>query len=69
MVSLIINPFSDNEGFIYFNELLYKTMKRLYGNHRLINKNLIKKEIFAIKEIKKIKKRIQNGDWTAATVR
>ena len=31
---------SDKDGFIYFNELLFKTMRRKYGDERVLNKQL-----------------------------
>lgn len=31
---------ADEEGFVYFNELLFKTMKRVYGERNIKNKIL-----------------------------
>ena len=36
---------SDEEGFVYFNDLLYVSMKRLYGDERVLNKSVAKAEI------------------------
>lgn len=32
---------SDNEGFVYFNELLYKSMRRVYGDPHVKNRILV----------------------------
>lgn len=31
---------ADEEGFVYFNELLFKSMKRAFGEKRITNKIL-----------------------------
>jgi hypothetical protein len=49
---------SDNEGFVYFNELLYKVMRRQYGDPHVKNKVLIEQELVTIKKIKEIKERM-----------
>lgn len=46
---------SDDEGFIYFNDLLLKSMKRVYGNFRLINMILIECELKTYEKIIKIR--------------
>ncbi len=46
---------SDNEGFVYFNELLYRVMRRVYGDPHLKNKLLIKTEIETMHKIHEIK--------------
>jgi hypothetical protein len=41
---LLVQSFiRDNDGFIYFNELLYKTMKRRYANGRTKKKVLMER--------------------------
>lgn len=45
----------DSEGFIYFNELLFKTLKRVYGDEHIKNKIIITKELKALKKIKSIR--------------
>jgi hypothetical protein len=46
---------SDLEGFIYFNELLFKTMKRVYGEKRIKNKVLAEHELKTVQKIQRIK--------------
>ena len=36
---------SDNEGFVYFNELLFRVMRRVYGDPHVMNKILVDHEI------------------------
>jgi hypothetical protein len=36
---------SDEEGFIYFNDLLFKSMKRIYGEKHILNKVLAEHEL------------------------
>lgn len=49
---------SDNEGFIYFNELLFKSMRREYGDKHVKNKLLIHSEITARRKIDGIKEKM-----------
>jgi hypothetical protein len=42
---------SDDEGFVYFNDLLYVSMKRLYGNERIINKTVARAEIKTVTKL------------------
>jgi hypothetical protein len=42
---------SDNEGFVYFNELLYRVMRRVYGDDRVLNKIQVEQEIQTMKKI------------------
>jgi hypothetical protein len=46
----------DNDGFIYFNELLYKTMKRRYANGRTKKKVLYELELDTLEKLEKIMK-------------
>jgi hypothetical protein len=48
--------FSDSDGFIYFNELLYKTMKRRYANGRTKKKVLYELELDTLEKLEKIMK-------------
>ena len=48
--------FSDNDGFIYFNELLYKTMKRRYANGRTKKKVMYELELDTLEKLEKIMK-------------
>jgi len=50
---------SDDEGFVYFNELLYKTMRRVYGEEHVVNKKLAEQEIKAMRRIQKITDNLQ----------
>ena len=47
---------SDADGFIYFNELLYKTMKRRYANGRTKKKVLYELELDTLEKLEKIMK-------------
>jgi predicted lactoylglutathione lyase len=47
---------SDNDGFIYFNELPYKTMKRRYANGRTKKKVLYELELDTLEKLEKIMK-------------
>lgn len=49
---------ADGEGNVYFNELLFKTMKMVFGEEHLKNTILIEAEFKALKKIKQIKERI-----------
>lgn len=46
---------SDDCGFVYFNEVLFKTMKRCYGEEHVRNKTLVDKELAALRKIHDIK--------------
>ncbi len=49
---------SDNEGFVYFNELLFKIMRRVYGEQHVKNKILVDMEIETINKIQEIKQKM-----------
>lgn len=49
---------SDNEGFVYFNELLFRVMRRVYGEAHVKNKVLIESELVAIDKIQAIKQKM-----------
>ena len=49
---------SDNEGFVYFNELLYRVMRRVYGDSHVKNKILIESEITTMQKIEAIKQKM-----------
>jgi hypothetical protein len=49
---------SDSEGFIYFNELLFKSMRRIYGPLHIKNKLLLENEVNTLKKIEQIKKKM-----------
>lgn len=46
-----MNLESDENGFVYFNELLFKTMKRKYADERTKNKALIENEIKILQKL------------------
>ena len=46
--------YSDDDGFIYFNELLYKTMKRRYAYGRTKKKVLYELELDTLEKLEKI---------------
>ena len=49
---------SDNEGFVYYNELLFRAMRRVYGDTHVKNKILIESEINTIQKIEDIKRKM-----------
>ena len=49
-----MNIESDEDGFVYFNELLYKIMKSIYGPSHIRNKNLADMELKTIDSIDKL---------------
>jgi hypothetical protein len=42
---------ADGEGYVYFNELLFKTMKMVFGEQHLKNTILVDAEYKALKKI------------------
>lgn len=54
---------SDEEGYIYFNELLYRAMRRVYGEARVKNKILVDHEIRTMKKIEEIKQKMKKKSW------
>lgn len=53
---VMMNIQADNDGFIYFNELLYKTMKRRYANGRTKKKVMYELELDTLEKLEKIMK-------------
>ena len=49
---------SDLEGFVYFNELLYRAFRRVYGDYHVRNKIVIEHEINALECIQAIKEKM-----------
>ena len=49
---------SDNEGFVYFNELLFKVMRRVYGDSHVKNKVLIESELVTMNKLQVIKEKM-----------
>lgn len=47
---------NDGEGFIYFNDLLYKSMRLVYGEDHVWNRLLGLAETWTMLKIKKIRK-------------
>lgn len=43
--------FSDENGFVYFNELLFKAMKRKYAEERLKKKAMIEYELQTLEKL------------------
>ena len=46
---------SDEDGFVYFHELLYRTMRRYYGELHIKNKILVDHELRTMQKIEAIK--------------
>lgn len=46
-----MNIVSDEYGFVYFNELLFKSMKRIYAEERSKNRILIDHELKALESL------------------
>lgn len=57
MVKNIIkmNLEADDEGFVYFNDLLYKSMFRIYGIESIKNRVLFREELNAFEKLKEIR--------------
>lgn len=49
---------ADEEGFIYFNELLFKAMKRIYGEERTKKKVLAEIEFKYLEKLQQIKEKM-----------
>ncbi|CDW83739.1 cation channel family protein [Stylonychia lemnae] len=54
-----MNLESDEEGFIYFNELLFKAMKRIYGKERTKKRILVDFELKTLDKLQRIKAKQQ----------
>lgn len=54
---------SDEDGFVYFNELLYRTMRREYGETHVKNKILVDHELRTMQKIEAIKQKMQKKSW------
>lgn len=54
---------SDEDGFVYFNELLYRTMRREYGESHVKNKILVDHELRTMQKIEAIKQKMQKKSW------
>ena len=50
--------YSDEEGFVYFNELLFKSMKRRYGQERTKKKVLVDLELKTLEKLMRIKEKM-----------
>lgn len=63
---------ADEEGYVYFNELLYKIMKKTYGIKHIHNKKLAEKEAVTFAKINKIQEKMSkyliNEEKKAAAV-
>lgn len=57
-----MNLESDEEGFIYFNEMLFKTMKRVYGTERSRKRILIEFELKTLERLQQLKLKIATKD-------
>jgi len=53
---VMLNIQADEDGFIYFNELLYKTMKRRYAPGRTKKKVLFELELNTLETLEKVMK-------------
>ena len=49
---------ADGQGYVYFNELLFKTMKMIFGGSQLKNRILVDAEYKALIKIKEAKEKI-----------
>ena len=53
---------ADEDGYIYFNELLFKVMKRVYGVDKINNIHVARQEIETIVKCGKARTRIQKSE-------
>lgn len=54
---------SDEEGFVYFNELLFRSMRRVYGESHVKNKILVEHELRTMRKIEDIKENLKKRQW------
>jgi len=52
---VLMGVVTDEEGFVYFNELLFKSMRFVYGEAHVRNRILVEHELFARQKIEDIK--------------
>ena len=45
---------ADSDGYIYFNEMLYKMMREMYGEKSLRNKTVIEAELNLMRKLQSI---------------
>jgi len=49
---------SDEDGFIYFHELLFKAMKRVYGEKSVKNKTIAEAELKTLRKVTQIRQKM-----------
>lgn len=54
---------SDEDGFVYFHELLFRAMRRVYGEQHVKNKILVEHELRAMQKIEAIKQKMKKKAW------
>ena len=54
---------SDEDGFVYFHELLFRAMRRVYGEQHVKNKILVDHELRTMQKIEAIKQKKQKLSW------
>ena len=55
---------SDEDGFVYFHELLYRAMRRVYGEQHVKNKILVDHELRTMQRIESIKMKMKKKSHT-----
>lgn len=54
---------ADEDGFIYFHELLFRAMRRVYGEQHVRNKILVENEIRTLQRIEQLKNKVKKENW------
>jgi hypothetical protein len=52
---VLMGVVTDEEGFVYFNELLFKAMRFIYGENHVRNRLIVEHELYTRKIIEDIK--------------
>jgi hypothetical protein len=60
---VLMGVVTDEEGFVYFNELLFKAMRIVYGETHVKNRILVDQEIKAREKIESIKLKLKQKSW------
>jgi anaerobic ribonucleoside-triphosphate reductase len=60
---VLMGVVTDEEGFVYFNELLFKAMRSEYGETHVKNRILVDHEIKAREKIESIKLKLKQKSW------
>lgn len=60
---VLMGVVTDEEGFVYFNELLFKAMRFIYGENHVRNRLIVEHELYTRKWIEDIKQKLKKKQW------